>query len=129
MALAQEKPHVRENAVARSAQAQLYAIIVLLAREKEGAGTGSNPLDRARPISKRHIVTDARGVLLTIVLTGAHVHDSTVFEDLIDSIAPVKGKRDRLRRRPEELHIDKGYDYPRCRRFPRFLDSAAFGRG
>jgi hypothetical protein len=58
-------------------------------------------------------------VLLAIALTGAHVHDSKVFEDLIDSIVPVKGKRGRPRRRPEKLHADKGYDSPRCRRFLR----------
>jgi transposase len=29
---------------------------------KGGAGTGPNPLDRGRPGSKRHVVTDARGV-------------------------------------------------------------------
>jgi len=58
-------------------------------------------------------------VPLAIALTGAHVHDSKVFEDLIDSIVPVKGKRGRPRRRPEKLHADKGYDFPRCRRFLR----------
>ena len=68
---------------------------------------------------KRHVVTDAQGVPLAIALTGAHVHDSKVFEDLIDSIAPVRGKRGRPRRRPEKLHADKAYDYPRCRRFLR----------
>ncbi|HVF01571.1 MAG TPA: IS5 family transposase [Rubrobacteraceae bacterium] len=87
--------------------------------KKGGTGTGPNPLDRGRPGSKRHVVTDARGVPLTIALTGAHVHDSKMFEDLIDSIAPVRGKRGRPRRRPEKLHADKGYDYPRCRRFLR----------
>lgn len=54
---------------------------------------------------------------LAVVLTGANVHDSKVFEELVDSIAPVKGKRGRLRKRPDKLHADKGYDYPRCRRF------------
>jgi hypothetical protein len=58
-------------------------------------------------------------VPLAIALTGAHVHDSKVFEDLIDSIAPVKDKRGRPRSRPEKLHADKAYDYPRCRRFLR----------
>jgi hypothetical protein len=58
-------------------------------------------------------------VPLAIALTGAHVHDSKVFEDLIDSIVPVKGERGRPRRRPEKLPADKGYDYPRCRRFLR----------
>ena len=40
---------------------------------------------------------------LTIALTGTHVHDSKMFENLIDSIAPVRGKRGRPRRRPEKL--------------------------
>ena len=56
---------------------------------------------------------------LAIALTGAHVHASKVFEVLIDSIAPVKGKSRRPRSRPEKLHADKAYDYPRCRRFLR----------
>ncbi len=43
---------------------------------------------------------------LTIALTGAHVHDSKVLEDLIDSIAPLKGRRGRPRKRPEKLHAD-----------------------
>lgn len=50
------------------------------------------------------------------MLTGANVHDSKAFEELVDSIAPVKGKRGRPRKRPDKLHADKGYDYPRCRR-------------
>ena len=49
--------------------------------------------------------------------TAANVHDSTVFEELVDSVLPVKGKRGRPRKRPDKLHVDKGYDYPRCRRF------------
>ena len=59
------------------------------------------------------------GVPDQATLAGAHVHDSKVLDDLIDSIAPVKGKRGRPRRRPEKLHADKGYDYARCRRFLR----------
>jgi transposase len=87
--------------------------------KRGGAGTGPNPLDRGRPGSKRHVVTDARGVPIAIALTSAHVHDSKMFEELIDSIALVRGKRGRPHRRPEKLHADKGYDYPRCRRFLR----------
>jgi transposase len=86
---------------------------------KGGCKTGPNPLDRGRPGSKRHVVTDARGVPLVIALTGAHVHDSKAFEDLIDSITPVKDKHGRPRSRPEKLHADKAYDYPRCRVFLR----------
>ena len=49
------------------------------------------------------------------MLTGAQVHDSKVFEQLLNSIAPVKGKRGRPCRKPAKLHTDKGYDYPHCR--------------
>jgi transposase len=47
------------------------------------------------------------------------VSNSKVFEDPIDSIAPVRGKRGRPRRRPEKLQAYKGYDCPRCRGFLR----------
>lgn len=53
------------------------------------------------------------------MLSAANVHDSTVFEELVDSVAPVKGSRGRPRKRPYKLYADKGYDYPRCRKFLR----------
>lgn len=37
-----------------------------------------------------------------------------VFEELVDALPAVGGKRGRPRRWPEKLHADKGYDYPRC---------------
>ena len=87
--------------------------------EKGGEKTGPNPLDRGRPGSKRHIVTDANGVPLAVMLTAANVHDSKVVEELVDSVLPIRGARGRPRKRPDKLHADKGYDYPRCRRFLR----------
>jgi hypothetical protein len=41
------------------------------------------------------------------MLTAANVHDSMVFEELIDAIEPVKGPRGRPRKRPQKLHADK----------------------
>ncbi len=52
-------------------------------------------------------------------LTGAQVHDSKIFEELIDSVGPVRGLKGRPRKQPAKLHADKGYDYARCRRFLR----------
>lgn len=54
-----------------------------------------------------------------MMLTAANVHDSKIFEELVDSVEPIKGRRGRPRKRPGKLHADKGYDYPRCRRFLR----------
>jgi hypothetical protein len=52
---------------------------------------GPNPTDRGKPGSK-------------------------VFEELVDAVGLVKlPGRDRPRKRPEKLHADKAYDYPRCR--------------
>jgi transposase len=66
------------------------------------------------------LVTYAGGVPLAVALTGANVHDSKVLaEELVDSIVPVWGKRGRPRKSPGKLHSDKGYDFPRCRRFLR----------
>lgn len=87
--------------------------------EKGGERTGSNPVDRGRPGSKRHLLVDGGGIPLAVMLTGAEVHDSKVFNRLLDGVEPVKGPRGRPRKRPEKLHADKGYDYPRCRSFLR----------
>jgi hypothetical protein len=43
-----------------------------------------------------------------------------LFEPLLDTNPGVRAHRrrpGRPRRRPEKLHADKGYDYPRCRRY------------
>jgi transposase len=56
------------------------------------------------------------GVPLAMVLTAANVHDSKVFEKLVDAVGPVKRPgKGRPRRRPEKLHADKAYDFRRCR--------------
>lgn len=50
------------------------------------------------------------------MLTAANVHDSKVFEELVDAVSPIKSARGRPRKRPDKLHADKGYNNPRCRR-------------
>lgn len=52
------------------------------------------------------------------MLTAANVHNSKVFEELVDAVEPIKrptGRLGRPRKRPAKLHADKGYDFPRCR--------------
>ena len=82
-----------------------------------GQETGPNPTDRGKLGSKRHIVVDARGIPLVVLVGGANRHDSMLFEPCIDAITAIKGLYGRPRRRPYKLHADKGYDYPRCRRY------------
>jgi transposase len=81
-----------------------------------GEAVGPNPTDRGKPGSKHHLLTDRNGVPLAVVLTAANVHDSKVFEELADTVEPMKRPgRGRPRKRPEKLHADKAYDFPRCR--------------
>jgi hypothetical protein len=60
---------------------------------KKGEKTGPNPVGRGGPGSKRHLIEDRGGIPLAAVLTGAQVHDSKVFEDLVGTVEPVKGSK------------------------------------
>ena len=53
------------------------------------------------------------------MVSAANVHDSVLFEPLIEAIRPVRGPRGRPRQRPAKLHGDKAYDIPRCRKYLR----------
>jgi IS5 family transposase len=81
-----------------------------------GQDTGPNPTDRGKLGSKRHVLTDARGVPLAILVSGANRHDSMLFEPLLDAVQPIAGLQGRPRTRPDKVHADKGYDYDKCRK-------------
>jgi transposase len=63
---------------------------------------------------KRHVLTDGRGVPLSLVVTGANVHDQKGLKALLRGI-PVRRPRPRSGR-PQTLCLDKGYDSPACRK-------------
>jgi transposase len=69
-----------------------------------------------KPGSKRHVLVDAGGIPLALLLSAANVHDSRLLEPLLDAVPPVRQCAGRPRRRPGKLHADKGYDHDRCRR-------------
>jgi len=75
-----------------------------------GNKTGRNPTDRGKLGTKHHILTDADGTPLAVVLTGANRHDVTQLIPLAEKIPPIRGKRGRPRKRPEKLLGDRGYD-------------------
>jgi transposase len=70
---------------------------------------------RGKPGTKRHLVTDRRGIPLAALLTGANVYDSTMLADMLDAILSIRGKPGRPQRRPDQCHADKRDDYTRCR--------------
>ncbi|WP_429496507.1 IS5 family transposase [Paraburkholderia youngii] len=83
-----------------------------------GAGqkTGPNPTDRARPGSKHHLITEAQGIPLAVILTGANRHDVTQLHALVDAIRPIAGKRGRPLSKPRIVQGDRGYNHDKYRR-------------
>ena len=63
--------------------------------------------------TKRHLLVDARGVPLSLVVTGANRHDVTQLEPVLGRIL-VARPQDAA---PDGEHLcaDKGYDYPSAR--------------
>jgi hypothetical protein len=90
--------------------------------QKGGNKVGKNPTDKGKAGTKRHVVSDRRGIPLCVMISAANVHDSMVFEELIDSIEPIKRPRGRPRKRPEKLHA---YTRPTMTRSARELCEGA----
>jgi transposase len=66
------------------------------------------------------VLCDRNGLPLHAHISGANAHDSTMLAPLLDTNPGVREhhrRPGRPRRRPDKLHADKGYDYPRCRRY------------
>jgi len=76
---------------------------------KGGDCTGPNPTDRAKLGVKRHVLADGRGVPLAIAISAANVHDKRAAIPTLDAVVVRHGRGPR---RPTNLCLDKGYDYP-----------------
>lgn len=76
---------------------------------KGGDCTGPNPTDRAKLGVKRHVMTDGLGVPLAVGITAANVHDQRLAVPTLDAVVV---RHSRGPRRPVNLCLDKGYDYP-----------------
>jgi transposase len=80
---------------------------------------GANPVDRGKPGSKLHLVTDGQGLPLAVAVTAANVNNSVVLEGLVDDVPAVRTPSGRRRCRPGTVHADKGYDARHCRAYLR----------
>ena len=79
--------------------------------------TGSNPTDRSKLGTKRHILTDAKGIPLSVVISSANTHDIKLVTDVMDnvivklSLSSSTTKRNLSRRRKlQHLCLDKAYN-------------------
>ncbi|MFF1325055.1 IS5 family transposase [Streptomyces chartreusis] len=87
--------------------------------KKGGELVEPNPVDRGKPGSKLHVLTDAEELPLITEVSAANTHDSLALKPLAKAIPAVRSRRGSPRRRPAKLRADKGYDYPELHRWPR----------
>ena len=80
-----------------------------------GAMTGSNPTDRSKLGTKRHILTDKKGIPLSVVISSASTHDIKLVTDVMDNMiikrssSSTKRKLSR-KRKLQHLCLDKAYN-------------------
>ena len=79
--------------------------------------TGSNPTDRSKLGTKRHILTDAKGIPLSVAMSSASTHDIKLVTDVMDNVIVKRSlsssttKRNLSRRRKlQHLCLDKAYN-------------------
>src|SRR5260370_30311324 len=57
-----------------------------------GQETGKNPTDRGKQGTKRHLVVDAHGIPLAVLVSAANVHDSKMLLATVDAIEPIRAE-------------------------------------
>src|SRR5215211_1938783 len=83
----------------------------------EAQATGANPTDRGKCGSKRHLLTEGKGLPIALVLSGANRTDMKKLADLLDAKvieppAPAAATDGADPAGPEtQLTLDRGYDY------------------
>jgi hypothetical protein len=71
---------------------------------------GQNPTDRGKLGTKRHLLTDQRGISLYIVITATNTHDMKAATETLDRTVVERPLKN------QNLYLDKGYDYPEIER-------------
>ena len=71
---------------------------------------GPNPTDRAKAGTKRSLLVEAGGGPLSIVVSGANVHDTKLLRATLDAV--VVERPQPTEKEPQHLCLDKGYDNP-----------------
>ncbi|MGE0391521.1 MAG: transposase [Candidatus Nitrosocosmicus sp.] len=75
--------------------------------------TGDNPTtDRSKRGTKRHILTEKKGIPLSVVISPVCTHDIKLVTDVVDKIVikrPKSLSRSRRQRRLQHQYLDKGY--------------------
>ncbi len=75
-----------------------------------GKKTGRNPTDRGKSGTKRSLLTEGDGIPLAVAVEGANRHDMKLTESTLKAI--VVERPEVTDDSPQNMCMDKGYDYP-----------------
>jgi transposase len=78
--------------------------------------TGSNPTDRGKLGTKRHILTDKYGIPLSVAISSANTHDIKLVTDVMDNMiikrsSPSAKCNSSRKRKLQHLCLDKAYSF------------------
>ena len=78
-----------------------------------GEATGPNPTDRGKRGTKRSLLTEGGGIPIGLAVEGAHRHDMKLTRPTLQS--QIVQRPDPTEEHPQNLCLDKGYDYNEVR--------------
>jgi transposase len=81
--------------------------------------TGPSPVDRGKPGSKIHVLSERTGLPLSVAVSAANTNDSFALKPLVMAIPAIRSRRGPRRRKPDKLHADKAYDHADLRQWVR----------
>lgn len=81
----------------------------------EAEATGRNPTDRGKSGTKRHLLTEGRGVPTALLISGANRTDMKKLAALLDAVVIDRPSAADIVTVEEHLCLDRGYDYAACR--------------
>ena len=76
-------------------------------------------MDRGKPGSKMHVLSDANGLPLLVGVSAANTHDSLTLKPMVTGHQTRHDPHHGRYFKPQRLHADKAYDIPHLRRWLR----------
>jgi len=77
-----------------------------------GEATGKNPTDRGKLGTKRSVLVEGKGIPIAIVSDGANRNDMKLLGQTLDAV--VTERPVATEEKPQNLCLDKGYDFQEC---------------
>ncbi|MFD6174374.1 IS5 family transposase [Streptomyces coeruleorubidus] len=86
---------------------------------KGGEPTGLSPVDRGKPGSKMHVLSDANGLPLLVGVSAGNTHDSEGLKPMVEGHQTRHDPQRGRHFKPQRLHADKAYNRAKLRKWLR----------